>query len=169
MDDLTPTNRRRFLEGASIGGATLLAGCTDQLDLGGQEASDAQSESPNESSSDGVGAIAAVDQQAMQEEQVRLQEEIQSGNLTQEEAREEYATIQSEYIEEAITALTDAAEAQEGVSVEEEYDSFGAVIVSGDAGGILQLLNSDEVSALVSQADIEAQTQAAAGTGTAEA
>jgi hypothetical protein len=32
MDDPT-TTRRRLLEGASVGGGALLAGCTDQLDL----------------------------------------------------------------------------------------------------------------------------------------
>ncbi|MFD1597419.1 hypothetical protein [Halobellus rarus] len=168
MDDPTLTKRRRLLEGISVGGATLLAGCTDQLDLSGDGGADEQVGSDSEAGADGVAAIAAVDQEAIQEEQTRLRSELQSGNISQEEAQEELATLQQEYLDEAMTALGDTAAEAEGVTVETEYRSFGAVIVTGDAGGILGILNADAVSALVPKADVEERAQSAQGTGTAQ-
>ncbi|QCC48230.1 hypothetical protein [Halobellus limi] len=168
MDDPTPTKRRRLLEGISVGGATLLAGCTDQLDLGGDGGSDEQVDSGSDAGADGVAAIAAIDQEAIQEEQARLRSELQSGNISQQEAQEELATLQQEYLDEAVTALGDTAAEAEGVTVEAEYRSLGAVVVTGDAGGILGILNTDAVRALVPRSDVEERAQSAQGTGTAQ-
>ncbi|WP_336022232.1 hypothetical protein [Halobellus salinisoli] len=160
MDDPTPTNRRRFLEGVSVGGATLLAGCTDQLDVG-SEGGDANEQvtAGSDGSTASVAAIVAVDQAALQEEQAELQEEFRNGNLTQEEAREELSTLQEEYVGEAITNLTGTVEETEGVSVDDEYRSLGAVTVSGNARAVLRILDAESVSALVSKADLDAQMQ----------
>ena len=159
MDDLTSTRRRRFLESVSVGGAALLAGCTDQLDVGSGGDTDEQVTSEASGDTARVAAIVSIDQAALQEEQAKLQEELQNGNLTQEEAREEFSTLQEEYIGEAITALTGTVEATEGVSVDDEYESLGAVTVSGEPAGILGVLDADSVSAFVSKADLDAQVQ----------
>jgi len=168
MDDPIPTNRRRFLEGVSVGGATALAGCTDQLDLGGDggDGTAEQADSGSDAGASGVAAIATIDQEAIQEEQAKLRTELQNGNITREEAQEELATLQQEYLDEAMNALGDTAAEAEGVTVEEEYRSLGAVIVTGDAGSILGLLNTDDVSALVPKADVEERAQTAQGTET---
>lgn len=164
MDDPTATKRRRLLEGISVGGTTLLAGCTDQLALGG-DGTDERMDSGSDAGADGVAAIATIDREAIREEQAELRTELQNGNISQEEAQEELATLQEEYLQEAISALADTAEAAEGVTVEDEYRSLGAVIVSGDPGPILGLLNSEDVSALVPRSDVE---ERARGTATAQ-
>ena len=169
MTDQTPTKRRRLLEGISAGGTALLAGCTDQFDLGGDAGTDEHAGSHGEASTDGVAAIATIDQEALREEQTRLRSELQSGNITQEEAQEELATLRQEYLDEAMTALGDTAAEAEGVTVETEYRSLGAVIVSGDAGGVLGLLSADAVSALVPRADVEEQVQTRTAQGTENA
>jgi len=165
MNDPT-TTRRRLLEGASVGGGALLAGCTDQLDLGGGSGTGTDAEHTDGSTTvDGVGAIATVDQEALQQERLAIREELQNGNITQEEAREQAAELQQEYISEAVTALAETAESTEGIEVVEEYSSLGAVVISGEAAPVLGLLDSEDVSALVSRSDVEDR----AGTETATA
>ncbi|WP_049985785.1 hypothetical protein [Halobellus rufus] len=160
MDDLTPSGRRRFLESVGVGGAALLAGCTDQLDVGdGGGDADEQVTADSGDNTASVAAIVAVDQTALQEEQAEIQSEFQNGNLTQEEAREELSTLQDEYLGEAITNLTGTVEETEGVSVDDTYRSLGAVTVSGNAAAVLAILDADSVSALVSKADLDAQVQ----------
>jgi hypothetical protein len=157
MDDSALRNRRRFLEGVSVGGGVLLAGCTEQLDLGGSDPD--QMDSGDDASAGGVAAIAAIDQEAMEEEQVKLQEEFRSGNISREEARAEMETIQQEYLDEAMDALIETLESADSVSIEDEYPSMGAVTASGDAAALLGLLDSEDVSGLVSKADVESQVQ----------
>jgi outer membrane murein-binding lipoprotein Lpp len=162
MDDPT-TTRRRLLEGASVGGGALLAGCTDQLDLGGGSGTDAAQTDAAGSTVDGVGAIATVDREALQQDRIEIRQELQNGNLTQEEARTQFAELQEEYISEAVAALAETATATDGVDVVAEYPSLGAVVLSGAAVPIIGLLDSADVNALVSQSDVEDR----AGTATA--
>ncbi|MGQ4555806.1 twin-arginine translocation signal domain-containing protein [Halobellus sp. GM3] len=157
MDDSILQDRRRFLGGLGVGGGLLLAGCTEQLSPS-DEAREQVDEGGDETAS-GVAAIAAVDQEGMQEEQARLREELQSGNLSREEAQEELVSLQESYLNEAMDALSGTLEAQEGVTVDEEYRSLGAVTVSGDAGAILSVLDSEDVSAFVAKADVESRVQ----------
>jgi len=159
MDDSIPRNRRRFLEGVGVGSGLLLAGCTEQLGLDGDDGAD-QVDSGDGETAAGVAAIAAVDQEAIREAQVELQEELQRGNISQEEAQEELATLREEYLDEAMNALTTTVEETEGAAVDEEYRSLGAVIVTGEAGAVLGMLDSEDVSAFVSRADVESQIQA---------
>jgi len=166
MDDPT-TTRRRLLEGASVGGGALLAGCTDQFDLGGGGSgtgTDAAQTDAGGTTVDGVGAIATVDQEALQQEQLEIREELQSGNITQEEARQQAQELQQEYISDAVSTLAETANATDGVEVAEEYTSLGAIVLSGDAVAIIGLLDSEDVSALVSRSDVEDRAETATAT-----
>jgi hypothetical protein len=163
MDDPT-TTRRRLLEGASVGGGALLAGCTDQLNLGSGGSGSGTDAAQNEAGGttvDGVGAIATVDQEALQQEQLKLREELQNGNITQEEAREQAADLQEEFISDAVSALAETAAATDGINVADEYASLGAVVITGEAVPIIGLLDSEDVSALVSQSDVEDRAETA--------
>jgi hypothetical protein len=168
MDDSTTTTRRRLLEGASVGGGALLAGCTDQLDLGGGGSgtgtgSEAAQTDADGATVDGVGAIVAINQEALQQEQLAIREELQNGNITREEAQEQAAELQGELISDAVSALAETAETTDGVDVVEEYTTLGAIVLSGEAVPIIGLLDSENVSALVSRSDVEDR----AGTETA--
>ena len=154
MDDPT-TTRRRLLEGASVGGGALLAGCTDQLDLGGGSGSDDAAQT--DAAVDGVGAIATVDQEALQEEQLAIREELRTGNISREEAQQQASELREEFIGEAVSGLAETAAATDGVDVASEYASLGAVVVTGEAAPIIGLLNSEDVRALVPRSDVEDQ------------
>jgi hypothetical protein len=157
MNDPTAENRRRFLEGVGVGGATLLAGCTGQFDLGGDAGTAEQS--GTDGGVESAAAIPAIDRTAMREEQAAIQQDVQSGDMEQAEAQEEMAALQEKYMSEAMDALTDTLEGTDGVSVGERYDSLGAIVVDGEAGAILSVLASEDVNALVSVADVEEQAQ----------
>ncbi|SFG39305.1 hypothetical protein SAMN04488063_1900 [Halopelagius inordinatus] len=169
MDDSTLQNRRRFLEGVTVGGGVLLAGCTDQF--GGDTQDNVQEGTETGGGANGgansAAAIAAVDQQAMREEQAAIREEVQSGEMNQTEAREEMSSVQQKYVGEAMDSLTATVEETDGVSAGQTYDEFGVVTVEGGAGAILGILDSDDVNALVSIADVEEQIQGQ-GTTTTE-
>jgi hypothetical protein len=156
------TTRRRLLEGASVGGGALLAGCTDQLDLGGGgsgtgtgSGSEAAQTDAERTTVDGVGAIVAVDQEAIRQEQATIREALQNGNITREEAQQQAAELEEEFISDAVTALAETAAEIDGVDVVEEYTTLGAVVLSGEAAPIIGLLDSENVSLLVSQSDVE--------------
>lgn len=173
MDDSTLKNRRRFLESLSVGGGILLAGCTDQLSLDGDGARDGQTDSQTteqtgtESAGQGgsvqasgdAAAIAALDQQAMQQEQASIQQDVQNGDINQTEAQQQMAQLQQKYVSQAMESLTQTLSETEGVSVVDQYDSLGAVTVEGDASAILGVLESDDVSAFVSVSDLREQLE----------
>lgn len=158
MADPNPTDRRRFLAGVGIGGGMLLAGCTERLGRGGDGAEQNQSNSIQEGEGDAV-VIAAVDQEAMQEEQAEIQEAVQNGDMDQEEAQTEITELQEEFVGEAVDALTGTVEDADGVDVGETFDSLGGISVAGEADAVLGLLESGDVSGLVSVADAEAQAE----------
>lgn len=156
MDDSTLRNRRRFLEGVSVGGGMLLAGCADRFGGGSQE-SVRQDGGETTGTGAAVAAVASVDQRAMREEQATVRQDVQNGEMNRTEARQRMSDIQSKYVGEAVNTLTGTVEGTDGVSVGKTYDDFGVVTVEGDAGAILGLLDSDDVQAFVSVADVEEQ------------
>lgn len=150
-----------------MGGGALLAGCADQFDVGGGSGTgtDAAQTDAGGAAVDGVGAIATVDQEALQQEQLSIREELQAGNITRQEAQEQATALREEFISDAVSALAETAAATDGVEVGREYPALGAVVLTGDAAAIVGLLDSADVSALVSRSDVEDR----AGTATATA
>lgn len=157
MDDSTLQNRRRFLEGVSVGGGMLLAGCSGQLGGDSQDNVQGDAGQTTGSSSNGVAAVASVDRQAMRKEQAAIRQKVQSGELNQTEAQQEMASLRTKYVSDAVDTLTGTVEETDGVSVGKTYDSFGVVTVEGEAGATLGLLESDDVQAFVSVSDVEEQ------------
>lgn len=171
MGDPTTADRRRFLEGVGIGGGILLAGCTERIGPGGDDAedqTDSGQQNQTNSSQEGEGdavAIAAVDQEAMQEEQASIQEDVQNGDMDQEEAQKEITELQEEFVGEALEALTETIEDADDVDVAETFDALGGISIDGESGAVLELLESDDVSGLVSVADAEARAEASTQQG----
>lgn len=164
MDDLL-TKRRRFLQGAGVGGTALLAGCTGILDSNDDEpAEETGDETDDETDDDGdsiqpgegdtreVGIVAEPDQEALTE----LQQAAQTGEIDEEEAIER----QQEIIEAAIEDLRDVLQAETDIEVTEEFPDFGAVRASGDPYELVDSLTSDRVSVLVDVEAFEAEQPA---------
>ncbi|MFW5956640.1 MAG: hypothetical protein ACOCQY_04480 [Halorhabdus sp.] len=156
MDESTLLDRRRFLTGVGIGSTTLVAGCQDQL---GANTDTSAAQSDDEASSTvEVAAIVAIDQEALQEEQAAIQEDLQNEDINQTEAQEQMAEIQETYVGEGIDALKETVSEAANVEALETHESLGAVTVDGEPAAILGLLEADSVSALVSTAEVESTT-----------
>jgi len=151
-DDFS-ARRRTLLQSAGAGGTALLAGCTEQLGLGQND-----NNSTDGASGDGrreAGVVAMVDQQALQQAQVEAQRAAQQDNVSQQEAQRDYQAAQQEIISEAISSLVDEIESNTSATVEQEYDQFGAVRVSGSASALIDALELESSQSLVTATQLE--------------
>lgn len=160
MVDNFEAGRRRFLQGAGISGTALLAGCTEQLGLD----DDANGEG-------GIGIVASIDQQELQELQMQIQQEVQEevqqevedGELDEDEAQMEIQQRMQEredelieFIEGEIDAMRTEIESEFSIEIVEEFPRTGAVRADGDAEELIAALELDSVQQLVSASDLQA-------------
>mgnify|MGYP000286002464 CR=1 FL=1 len=155
------TGRRRFLELAGVGAAATLAGCNT-----GQTEQTTDSTATNGGAAT-VTAAVEPDQEQLQERESAIRSELDSGNISQSEARAQFRDAQSELRQEALAAFEEQA-SEAGISVEDSVDQFGVVLVSGPAAALIGALDFDGVTALLPESTFEeAQSQAQTATTTA--
>lgn len=166
--------RRRVLAAAATGSTLSLAGCSS-LGSDGAESGDGADQTEGSESDDGDGetdetgsatstgaATAAVDIQAdLQAAQSDVRERLQAGNITQEEAQTEIQEAQIELLEEAVSTVEAHAAETDGLDVSRTNERAGAVLVSGDAGAVLGVLDTESVTALLSADDFPEPDQEA--------
>jgi len=148
MTDKPTVNRRRVLELTGIGTGVAVAGCMGQTG----------------SSGDGrqVAVSLQIDQEEIQQRQQELRQEAQTGNLSQEEIQEEQEEIQA-LQEEAITTAIESAESEfedAGITIEDQIDSQGVMLISGSDSDILDVLETDVVQAMFAGSVFEQAQQA---------
>lgn len=157
--------RRRVLAAAATGSTLSLAGCgslgsdgsepdSDADQTEGAESDDGDGETDETGSAAAGAATAAVDIQAdLQAVQSDVRERLQAGNITQEEAQTELREAQIELLEEAVARVEAYAAETDGLAVSRTNERAGAVLVSGDAGAVLDVLDTESVTALLSAGD----------------
>ncbi|MFW5917189.1 MAG: hypothetical protein ACOCRD_02130 [Halorubrum sp.] len=157
--------RRRVLAAAATGSTLSLAGCSslgsDGTGSGDGAGQTEGSESDGEGETDETGsaastgsATAAVDIQAdLQAVQTDVRERLQAGNITEEEAQAEIQEAQMELLEEAVSTVETHAADTDGLDVSRTNERAGAVLVSGDPGAVLGVLDTESVTALLSADD----------------
>lgn len=138
--------RRRFLQGAGLGGTALLAGCTDRLGL---------TQSDDGDGAEGVGVVAAIDQQELQAIGMEVQQEVEAGDLDEEDAPQEVQERQEAFLESEVDEMTTALESESSIEVVEEFPTFGAVRATGDAEDLIDALEDDSVTALVPASELQ--------------
>ncbi|GAB6878790.1 hypothetical protein JCM17823_10640 [Halorubrum gandharaense] len=159
--------RRRVLQAAAAGTAASVAGCSALDDEAptaeeeGEEAPEAADESPDEDPArelDGeAAATVAVDiDEQMEAAQMEIQSQVEEGDLDQEEAQMELQETQQEILQDVTGAVEETVGGIDGIAVAETVPQAGAVLVDGDALGVLELLEDDDVQALLSAAEFDA-------------
>lgn len=173
------TKRRRFLQGVGVSGTALLAGCSGILDSddsaedtpeadgddtedsddgndngdgdgdGDDDSEEEQTTQEGDADSREVGIVAEPDQEALTE----LQQDVQTGEIEEEEAIER----QQEIIQEAIDDLVEMLQADTGVEVDEEFSEIGAIRASGAPAELIDSLSTEEVSVLVEPSELEVE------------
>jgi len=162
-------NRRRVLQGAGVGGMTLLAGCTslssdddagDDGDNGAGEETNGNGEAEPEELEipDGdersVGIIAAPDQEALQDIEAQaqaLQQELQQGEIDEEEFQEQQEALiaeQERLVQHAVDTVAATIEDQTNLTIDEQAE-FG-IQATGMPVEFIDLLQAESVEGLVS-------------------
>lgn len=139
-------NRRSFLHGAGIGGALFLAGCSAQLD------DELPADQPGDDSRDNdaqVGMIVHIDEADFEALQQDIIERVEAGEIAEEEAQETLMSKQMGLVEDSVDEMIQRVE-EAAVTVDGNYSEAGAIVVSGDPSSLIETLQFDVVSALVS-------------------
>lgn len=142
--------RRRFLELAGTGLTLSLAGCSAPSPSDGQAATDGT-----------VGQTATVtlaleiDQQALQDVQSRLTQELQNGTVNRSEAQEELYAAEADLLAEAAATFRDRIADREAISVADSAEQIGVLLLSGTPTALIETLTYPEVRGLFSEATFQ--------------
>jgi len=135
------TGRRRFLEIAGTGAALSLAGCNAQQTDG---------ETTEAAGSNGATVTVAVqpDQEQLQQREDEIRSQLESGNISQTEAQEQFRTAQSELRSAAVSSFEEQA-AESGLTIEDSIEQFSVLLVSGPATALIDALSFEMVNGLL--------------------
>lgn len=149
-------NRRRFLQLAGTGAAASIAGCSSLGLNDGQDANESDGEGDEDANVETVDvpesaltAAVQADQDEVQKLQSELSQQMEDGDLSQQEARQELQQKQLELRAEAATELETELEESDDLSVEGTIGEAGAVLIDGDADAMRTALNDGMMSALL--------------------
>jgi hypothetical protein len=150
----TDLDRRRFLTLAGAGAAGL-AGCTQFSGGGGGgdgAATPAAQSDPGSGSGGGrtVTMLVQPDPTALREAQLAVSDALDSGEINQTEARRRLATREQELVREAVTAVRERV-ADGSPTVRDVVESEAALLVEGDPGALIDLLETPLVSAMLAE------------------
>lgn len=160
MTDSTP-GRRHFLALTGAGAAGL-AGCMDRLSDDSSPQADV--DGPTSESSNGeartVTMIVQPDPTALRDAQVEISQALEDGDLEEPEAREQLAERERELIEASI-ADTGVRISEAGASQLDAVPEEGTLLVEGEPGVILDLLEEPLLTAVLSERRFEEAQQRA--------
>lgn len=166
---MTDLSRRRLLQVGGTGTALAIAGCgeldssdddTEPDDPNGDTDDDGADDTENGGSDDGDEAVegytaaAAPDEEevaTLQEEFEQIQEDAQSGEITQEEAEqqsEEIFDAFDELMADTVAAISAHVEETAGLSLSDTLEEDGALLVDGEAEDLIALLDRPDVDGL---------------------
>lgn len=189
MDDVS---RRRLLTAGGSGTALTLAGClsfgdddsetdpetgdgTAAADGDGSSGSNDEQETGNPQDGDGFAVTVAADideessqeiRATLQEQQQEIQQQLDAGEIDQEEAnaqvqeaRQEAQESRLELIRESVGAIEDHAAGTEGIDVTETATDSGLLLVGGSAAPILGLLDLEMTAGILAEEQFEGLQQ----------
>ena len=139
------TSRRQMLAATATGTTLSLAGCS-ALDGG---------ETPDTDGADRGVTIAVDSEERIAERESEIQQQLEDEELSQEEAQAEFQAAQLEALETAVEAVESHVADIDGLTVSGTSTQAGAVLVDGDPAAMIETLENDDVSALVSAAQFE--------------
>lgn len=131
--------RRGFLALSGTGAAAGLAGCSGLEALTQDDSG----------SADGALTVTVTpDQEQLQSLEQELSQSIQDGNISEQEASQQYQERQRELTEEAAAPLEELADSNGDVSIEESSPAYGFFLVDAPAETIVTALQDGDISAI---------------------
>ena len=149
MED--PLSRRRVLAAGGVGAALSLAGC-DSLrsqDAQGSDSADAT-----------VTVFADLDQEELESYQSELREQVQSGELSQQEAQTRARQKQVELMQASVESFEERAAENDDLEVTDTVAQSGVLLVEGTGDAIVGTLGYEEVHGLLAESEFEQYRQA---------
>ena len=147
MTDQPTFNRRRVLELSGVGTTLAVAGCTSQLDGSGLEGDERR-----------VTMVVEPDQAAVQELEMEIQQELQAGELDQQQAQIEFQQRQAELLEAAFENVQTEFEAFDLTIEDSLQDQI--LLVAGPATDLIDGVDVEGIGGLLgSDAFEQAQEQ----------
>lgn len=158
---MTPDpTRRRVLQLSGAGATASLAGCTSIFSDSERELN-ADSE-PDIDPAEGITAIVQPPDDALQGVQQEVSDELESGEISREEAQLEMRERQQElFLSRSIEFEGELSDTN--VSIEAAIGEHGAFLLTGSDEGLVDLLRNNDVEALLPGEEYEAALQAQSG------
>ena len=158
-------NRRRFLQLTGTAGAVSVAGCTqfgstdDEPESGDLEdeatpdeeplAETEPDEEPDIDPADGIAAVIEPDEEALIALQEEIMEEVEEGEIAEEEAQLEMQARQAELVEEVATEFENRAEDLDDLSIEGSILDVGLFLLDATDEALIDALSTEEVDMLL--------------------
>lgn len=168
------TGRRRFLQLTGTGTVLSIAGCNARQSndgsgpgTGSPTSSDADT-SPSVAQPEGRTAAIQVqpDQQELQQRQREIQQRVQNGDLSRQEAQQEMQSVQQELLGEVAESFESRVSDSPDLRIGDSIDQFGVFLVSGSPGTLIDSLSYEEVGAMFAEETFQqAKSQAEQGAG----
>lgn len=149
MED--PLSRRRVLAAGGAGAALSFAGCNSlrSQDSQGSDSADAA-----------VTVFADLDQEELESYQSELREQVQSGELDQQEAQTRARQKQVELMTESVESFEERAAENDDIEVADKVAQSGVLLVEGTGDAIVGTLGYEEVHGLLAESEFEQYQQA---------
>jgi len=140
MTEQLTVNRRRVLELSGVGAGLTLAGCLD-----GNDADFEGDRGDLEDDERRVTMAVQLDQAQLEQAERELLQQIDEGELTQEEAQAEFNDLQEQLTDEAFSTVIDEFDAFD-LTIEDRFDDQQALLlVAGPATDILDAIETDVI------------------------
>lgn len=153
---MTPSqSRRRFLQIASAGTISAVAGCNGIP--GSLSSQDGSSFEPE----DGVLTQVGPTQEESQEIRENVLAEAEENGWSESEFRQELNDRFEQRVQEELASFEDWASNQDGVTVKDRVDEVGIVLITGDDSAILDALRNGDLGMLLPGSDFSDAQEAA--------
>ena len=158
----TPLTRRRVIAAGGAGAALSLAGCNS---FGSQDTQG----SDGDASAARVTVFADLDQAALEEYQAELRDQMESGDISQQEAQQKAQQKQVELMTESVESFEERASENDDLSVEDRVTESGVLLAEGSAEAVVGTLDYEEVHGLLAASEFEQYRQGGGQAGGGQA
>ena len=157
-------SRRRLVQVGGAGTVASLAGCLDSFTNGDDDGDDGVDPSDDDGAStpsvDGEAVVAvglSIDDEELMALQQELAQQVQEGEMTEEEFQQEMQEAQDEIVGEEIENFEAEVEEIGSLDVGQASTQTGLVLLGGDPEDLIDVLELESVGGLFAESDFPAE------------
>ena len=156
-----PLSRRRLVQVGGAGTVATLAGCLDSFTNGDDDDDGVDPDDDDAASTpsvEGEAVVAAalnIDDEELMALQQELGQQVQEGEISEEEFHEEMEAAQEEIVGEEIENFEAEVEEIDSLSTGDASTQTGLVLLGGDPEDIIDALELESVAGLFAESDFQ--------------